>query len=356
MEYITAQNAAKKWNMSLKQLSFYCLEGLVQGATIINNEWQIPLDSHKPQSFPILTDNKIKPFIKWVGGKGQLLEALRNAYPLDLGLKINKYAEPFVGGGAVLFDILSTYSLQEVYISDVNTALINTYKVIKYEVLELIRQLKHLEHCFLELDAEGRKKDYYNKRENFNNVMSDNIEEINIERAALFIYLNKTCFNGLYRVNTRGLFNVPMGNYKNPKICDEKNLIKASIALYNVHIYNSDYHNVLDFADNNTFVYFDPPYRPLSTTSTFTSYTQNQFNDKDQIELAAFINKLSLTGARVLLSNSDPKNIAESDNFFDNLYKDKKIDRVKAHRMINCKAESRGQINELLISNYCKRS
>nr|WP_005901273.1 MULTISPECIES: DpnII family type II restriction endonuclease [Fusobacterium] len=292
-----------------------------------------------------------KPFIKWVGGKGQLLPEINKLYPIELGKTINKYAEIFIGGGAVLFDILSKYRLDEVYISDKNLELINTYKSIRDNIDILIKSLKEMEEEYIPLDDENRKIYYYEKRQKYNKLKI-NIEENNIEKASLFIFLNKTCFNGLYRVNKKGEFNVPMGAYKNPKICDKENLKNVSMALKNVKIIYADYRESESFIDEKTFVYIDPPYRPLNTSSSFTSYTENDFSDKEQIELAEYIDLLNKKKAKIVISNSDPKNNNIDDNFFDELYKNYNINRVKATRMLNSNASLRGAINELLITNY----
>ena len=305
------------------------------------------------KNFSLFEKDKIecKPFIKWVGGKGQLLSEINKLYPVELGKNINKYAEILVGGGAVLFDILSKYKLDEVYISDKNLELINTYKSIRDNVDILIKSLKEMEEQYIPLDNENRKDYYYKKREEYNSLKI-NSEVNNIEKAVLFIFLNKTCFNGLYRVNKKGEFNVPMGAYKKPKICDEENLKNVSLTLRNVKIVYADYRESEKFIDDKTFVYIDPPYRPLNITSSFTSYTENDFNDKEQIELAEYINVLNKKGAKIVISNSDPKNNNIDDNFFDELYKNYNINRVKATRMLNSNASLRGAINELLITNY----
>ena len=305
------------------------------------------------KNFSLFEKDRIecKPFIKWVGGKGQLLSEINKLYPVELGKNINKYAEIFVGGGAVLFDILSKYKLDEVYISDKNLELINTYKSIRDNVDILIKSLKGMEEQYIPLDNENRKDYYYKKREEYNSLKI-NSEVNNIEKAVLFIFLNKTCFNGLYRVNKKGEFNVPMGAYKKPKICDEENLKNVSLTLRNVKIVYADYRKSEKFIDGKTFVYIDPPYRPLNITSSFTSYTENDFNDKEQIELAEYINVLNKKGAKIVISNSDPKNNDIDDNFFDKLYKNYNINRVKATRMLNSNASLRGAINELLITNY----
>ena len=291
---------------------------------------------------------KLKPFIKWAGGKGKLLPQIRQMYPQGLGKTITKYAEPFVGGGAVLFDIISTYRLEQIYISDINKNLINTYNTVKNNHKELIEILSYIETQYLSLNADMQKKFYYLKRDEYNNMYNT----CNIQKAALLIFLNKTCFNGLYRVNKNNMFNVPAGKYKNPKIYSIENISAISEALKYIDIIAESYTNVYEFADEKTFIYFDPPYRPLTNTSSFTAYTDNNFGDKEQISLAEFIEKKKKKGTYILLSNSDPHNIDNSDMFFDNLYCKKKINRIYAPRMINSKGNNRDYISELLISNY----
>ncbi len=291
---------------------------------------------------------KLKPFIKWAGGKGKLLPQIRQMYPQGLGKTITKYAEPFVGGGAVLFDIISTYRLEQIYISDINKNLINTYNTVKNNHKELIEILSYIETQYLSLNADMQKKFYYLKRDEYNSMYNT----YNIQKAALLIFLNKTCFNGLYRVNKNNMFNVPAGKYKNPKIYSIENISAISEALKYIDIIAESYTNVYEFADEKTFIYFDPPYRPLTNTSSFTAYTDNNFGDKEQISLAEFIEKIEKKGTYILLSNSDPHNIDNSDMFFDNLYCKKKINRIYAPRMINSKGNNRDYISELLISNY----
>ena len=293
----------------------------------------------------------LKPFLKWAGGKGQLIAEIEQYYPFNNG-SITKYAEPFVGGGAVLFDILSRFELNAVYISDINAELINTYRVIKDNIDDLISLLTLMQQEFLPLDTDKRRQYYDKKRTRFNDLKVNGDSKTNIEKAALMIFLNKTCFNGLFRVNKKGLFNVPMGAYKNPMICDEENLRAVSEKLQNVTIVCGDYRNAADFIDDKTFVYFDPPYRPLSTTASFTAYTENLFNDEEQIELARFVDAVHNKGAKVVISNSDPKNSDTDDDFFDQIYSSHNIKRVEATRMINCNGEARGKIKELLISNF----
>lgn len=291
---------------------------------------------------------RLKPFIKWAGGKGKLLPQIRQMYPQGLGKTITKYAEPFVGGGAVLFDIISTYHLEQVYISDINKNLINTYNTIKNNHRELTEILSYIENQYLSLNTDMQKKFYYIKRDEYNNMYNT----YNIQKAALLIFLNKTCFNGLYRVNKNNIFNVPAGKYKNPKIYSIENISAVAEALKYIDIIAGSYTNVYEFADEKTFIYFDPPYRPLTNTSSFTAYTDNNFGDKEQILLAEFIEEIEKKGTYILLSNSDPHNIDSSDMFFDNLYCKKKINRIYAPRMISSKGNNRDYISELLISNY----
>ena len=291
-----------------------------------------------------------KPFIKWAGGKTQILGNIRLKYPPGFGKTVTKYAEPFVGGGAVLFDILSNYNLEQVFISDINRELVVTYRTIRDNVDNLIVGLSEIESKFLSANENIRKDLYYANRNRFNVLKI--ADDTSFELAALFIFLNRTCFNGLYRVNAKGSFNVPQGSYKNPAICDEDNLRAVSSVLRNVEIVCKDYKESDSFIDENTFAYFDPPYRPLTASSNFTSYSQDGFGDKEQIELAHFINLLSERGAYVVASNSDPKNSDETDSFFDDLYSKQKVFRISASRAINSVSKGRGKINELLIASY----
>ncbi|WP_294429311.1 DNA adenine methylase [uncultured Treponema sp.] len=288
-----------------------------------------------------------KPFIKWVGGKSQLLDEIREKYPS----KIEKYCEPFVGGGAVLFDVLNTFQPEEILINDINKELINTYSQIKNNCEVLISQLSEIQSIYKNHSVEENKDFFYEKRNRYNELKVNGNDSENLEKAVLFVFLNKTCFNGLYRVNSKGLFNVPFNNAKNPLLCDEDNLRACSNLLQNVEMKVGDYKGCKDFIDSDTFVYIDPPYRPLTQTAAFTSYSETGFSDKEQIELGNFITEISNKGAMVLASNSDPKNANENDNFFDDLYSQFKIKRVSASRMINSNAKKRGVINELLISN-----
>lgn len=296
-------------------------------------------------------DTTAKPFLKWAGGKSQLIKEIEKYYPFDNG-EITKYAEPFVGSGAVLFDILNRYNLKEVYISDINNELINAYKTVRDNINELIELLSHMQKEFIPLDNKNRKEYYLKKRNLFNTLKLNNDKESNIIKAALLIFLNKTCFNGLYRVNKKGYYNVPMGAYKNPLICNVNNLRAASHKLQNVTIVCGDYSKAADFIDCKTFVYFDPPYRPLTATASFTSYANNNFDDNEQRRLAQFVKKMGQAGAKTVVSNSDPKNTDENDDFFEQMYSSLNIIRVQAARMINSNSNARGKISELLIANY----
>jgi DNA adenine methylase len=297
-------------------------------------------------------NNRVKPFVKWAGGKGSLLSQISKYYPDELkNGRIDKYVEPFVGGGAVLINILQDYHVKEAYAFDINMDLMNSYNVIKFNVDKLIHKLKKKEDEYIKLDFESRKKYYYDVREKYNSyIIKEN--ELSIERAEEFIFLNRTCFNGLYRVNKSGKFNVPMGKYKNPTICDESNLNALSKLIENVKFEYGSYTNSNFYADENTFIYFDPPYRPLNVTSGFTSYTKEDFNDENQKELALFYTSVHSKNSKLMLSNSNPKNTNQEDTFFEDIYSEFNINEVYARRMINANSKGRGEISELLITNY----
>lgn len=291
----------------------------------------------------ILAEKLAKPFLKWAGGKTQLLDEI--AAHLPDGLKtgeIDTYIEPFVGGGAVFFYVAQNYpGIKRFYLLDVNQDLINCYNEIRTNIDALIDELHFLETIFLRKRS-GRRDFYYQIRGQFNADHS----------PAKLIFLNKTCYNGLYRVNRNGEFNVPFGDYKNPTICDEDNLRNVSALLQEAEITCGDFIDSKKYIDNHTFVYFDPPYRPLSPTASFTSYSKDSFSEQEQIKLAKFCRQIHSKGAKFLLSNSDPKNEDPNDHFFEDHYKEFTIDRVKANRAINCKSSGRGKINELIVLNY----
>jgi len=285
-----------------------------------------------------------KPFLKWAGGKGQLLYEIDCRLPPELmNGDVDTYVEPFIGGGAVFFHIAQRYkSIRHFYLFDINEDLVNCYNAIQSDVASVIADLGRLEDRYLRGDEVKRETMYYRIRDEFNCDRS----------PAKLIFLNKTCYNGLYRSNRKGEFNVPFGGYRNPTICDADNLIGVSEILQRAEIICSDFEECEYYSTDRTFIYFDPPYRPLSPTAGFTSYSKEDFNEKDQIRLAEFCRRINSKGAKFLLSNSDPKNEDPEDNFFENQYSCFTIDKVKATRAINCKASGRGEINELLITNH----
>lgn len=299
-----------------------------------------------------MQQKNLKPILKWAGGKTQLLTEITHAFPEGFGNTIRRYAEPFVGGGAVLFDILSRYDLDEIYISDVNAELVNMYLVVRDNADALITILEKYQEEYIPLNNENRKQYYYDKRDEFNNLIISGESKSGVRSAALFIFLNRTCFNGLYRANKNGLFNVPKGDQANPLICNEENIRAISAALSKVQIVCGDYSASRKFIDKNTLVYLDPPYRPLKGRDSFISYTEMEFDDSCQRELAGFIEEMDARGAYIILSNSDPKNLDPEDDFFEDLYADYDVQRIYAKRRINRNADHRGYITELLIKNY----
>ena len=292
---------------------------------------------------------RAKPFLKWAGGKTQLIEQIKEQLPDTIKTNSFTYVEPFVGSGAVLFWMLEQFpNLDRAVINDINTDLINVYLTIKNDVRSLIKILEKWEseyHNFMD-NQEKKKEYYYKKRKIFNMRKSTQTKQ-----SALFIFLNRTCFNGLYRVNRKNEFNVPIGSYKKPQICNKENLLAVSKVLQRVKIINGDYSKTLEFATGNTFFYFDPPYKPLTGTSSFTSYTKSKFNDEEQIRLKEFCDILSDKNYQWILSNSDVKGNDPNNNFFDDLYSSFNILRVTARRSINSNPKKRGQLTELLIKN-----
>ena len=299
-----------------------------------------------------ITDSMIrtKPFLKWAGGKGQLIETIRDSLPGDFADKKDLcYIEPFVGSGAVLFWILDKYSnIKKAIINDVNTDLINAYRVVKQKPEDLIHLLRRLQYEYDMLQSNNDRKIFYlEKRDEFNLRASN--ELVN---ASLLIFLNRTCYNGLYRVNSKNEYNVPFGKYANPGICDAKTIQTCSAMLQGVTILNDDFSATLKYAGKNSFYYFDPPYKPVSKSSSFTSYAAESFGDDDQERLAGFCKMLHNRNTQWLLSNSDLKNITAENNYFETLYHGFHIKRVKAKRNINSVSSKRGNIFESLISNY----
>lgn len=289
-----------------------------------------------------------KPFLKWAGGKTQLINDIQKSLPKEVIDEKFTYIEPFVGSGAVLFWMLGKFpNLKKAVICDINEDLINTYRTIAKQPNELIAVLKEYEKEYhkLENQIEAKKNYYYEKRESYNTR-----ENGNVIQAALFIFLNRTCFNGLYRVNRNNGFNVPQGSYKKPTICDKDNIIAVSEVLQKVEIIHGDYQKTLKYAKGNTFFYFDPPYKPLSNTSSFNSYAKDEFGDKEQVRLRDFCYKLDILNHKWMLSNSDVKGKDINNNFFDDLYSKFNILRVEAKRSINANPAKRGDLSELLIT------
>jgi len=308
----------------------------------------------------INTKHKIvaKPFLKWAGGKSQLLPSLADLLPADLTRgNINKYIEPFLGGGAMFFYIAQKFDINEIYLSDINKELINAYRTIQKEPLNLIDKLKQMNNTYQSAFPERRKYYFLKIRSMFNKLKNSsdyaNNSRYNVERTAQLIFLNKTCYNGLFRVNSKGEFNVPFGNYKNPKILDEENILNISKLLKNVILLNNSYEKCEEVVSDKSFVYFDPPYRPISKTSAFTSYSKNDFTENDHEELAQLFRRLnSDTNAKLMLSNSDPSNTNTSDIFYSEHYGEFNLNKVFARRSISCNSDNRGMITELVITNY----
>lgn len=294
-------------------------------------------------------DKTAKPFLKWAGGKTQLISAIGKTLPPNIVQKNFTYIEPFVGSGAVLFWVLNHFpNLKKAVINDINEDLIHTYQTIADRPNELISILQVLQNEYhaLEGNEDGKKNYYYQKRALYNAR-----KEEQSGQAALFIFLNRTGFNGLYRVNRKNEFNVPMGDYKKPTICDRGNILAVSEALQKVEMLCGDFEQTLNYADNNSLFYFDPPYKPLNETSSFNTYAKEGFNDSEQVRLKSFCSKLDILKHTWILSNSDVKGTDDNDNFFDDLYANFNIQRVEAKRNINANPEKRGKLTELLITN-----
>lgn len=295
-----------------------------------------------------MNSKQAKPFLKWAGGKTQLLNDIESKFPYKKNNTFS-FIEPFVGSGAVLFWVLNNFpNLKSAVINDINEDLTNSYKTIKSNVTDLILVLKTFEkeyHSFSE-STEERKECYYEKRKLFNARESEQTIQ-----TALFIFLNRTCFNGLYRVNRKNDFNVPIGSYKKPMICDENNLLAVFKLLQKVEILSGDFEQTTNYASEDSLFYFDPPYKPLSETSSFNSYAKDEFDDNEQIRLKKFCDKLDSFNCKWILSNSDVKGKNQNDDFFDDLFSAYQINRVMAKRSINANPNKRGQLTELLILN-----
>ena len=294
-----------------------------------------------------------QPFLKWAGGKRQLMKEIELRLPEDLE-SCNTYIEPFIGGGAVLFHLLKKYDFENVHISDLNPELILCYEILKLDAKSVIKNLDKLIEAYPE-EIDDRKEVYYKIRTDWNEDVG-NINSLSkskkIKRVSQMLFLNRTCFNGLFRVNRKGEFNVPIGNYKKPSFPKAENLLEVQKVLENVTIHLSSFENCESWVDKSTFIYFDPPYRPLSDTSHFVSYSKGEFDDENQKQLAHTFRSLDKKNVKLLLSNSDPKNTVMDDEFFDDLYSGFNTQRVSANRAINSNPDRRGVITELLISNY----
>ncbi len=301
--------------------------------------------------------NDAKPFLKWAGGKSQLLDKFQSLYPAQLREgKVKTYYEPFLGSGAVFFDIVRNFNIKSAYLYDINEELVLTYRVIQQDVSRLLEVLNRLQTKYLKLSGEQRLEFFYEQRTAYNrqrnHISYGSYNDSWLERAAQLIFLNRTCYNGLYRVNSKGEFNTPAGRYAKPTICDEQNLLAVNRALGIAEIKKAHFSDLLKDIQKESFVYFDPPYRPISKTASFKAYSHHGFTDEDQHDLASVFRQLDKQGSRVMLSNSDPKNIDPSDNFFDDIYAEFHITRIPAKRMINANPEGRGSINEIVVTNY----
>ena len=293
-----------------------------------------------------------KPFLKWAGGKRQLISEIEKRLPSEIN-EFETYVEPFIGGGALLFHMLENYNFKQIHISDINLELVLCYRQLQSSVNNVISSLEKLVDEFPST-TEERSDYFYKIRDlwNSNLDIESMTDEERSSRVAQMIFLNKTCFNGLFRLNRSGKFNVPTGRYKNPSFPSAESLKEVNQALKGVIIHHASYEKCLEWVDDKSFVYFDPPYRPLSKTSSFISYSKGDFNDDNQTELASLTKELHKKHVSFLLSNSDPKNTVKDDEFFDELYSDFQIDRVFASRAINSNPDRRGKISELLIKNY----
>lgn len=296
-----------------------------------------------------INKNIAKPFVKWAGGKGNLLNILESQLPADFDFQTKvTYIEPFVGGGAMLFHMLTTHpNIRRIVINDINKDLIRCYQLVKENPQTLIELLKPFEQRYYELKEDERRLYFYEIRNEYNNV-----ELSADERAAYFMFLNHTCFNGLYRENASGGFNVPFGRYKKPKICNEDVIMADHNVFSKVDIFCGDYKNILSHLGKGyNFIYLDPPYRPLLGSDNFKHYSKSGFGDPEQVELKVFCDRLSSRGCHLMLSNSDSTN-EDGTPYFETLYEGYTFGKVLASRFINAYAEKREKQTEVLITNY----
>lgn len=297
-----------------------------------------------------------KPFVKWAGGKTQLLPQLHEALTGKISMSERFiYVEPFCGGASLFFSLVRDYGFTgKAILNDINAPLMETFRTVRDAAGTLIAALKEIEHEFLALDSDAQKEFFLARREEFNSGACTKLRS-----ATLLIFLNKTCFNGLFRVNSKGKFNTPFGRYRNPKICDEQTLLADSAALKNVELCCGDFVKTLPAAEalrsrgEKILFYIDPPYKPLSATSSFTAYAQGRFDDDDQLRIFRFCKELDARKIYWLQSNSDAQTNDETPrSFFGDIYTASVIRRVPAKRAINAVGSRRGNINEVLISNF----
>ena len=299
--------------------------------------------------------NNAKPFLKWAGGKRQLLNQFKKHFPKELSEQgtIKYFHEPFLGSGAVFFWVAQHCNIKKAYLNELNPEIYLCYIAIKKGVGAVIANLKDYDTQYKSCTDKCKETLYYKIREEYNTSRETiNFKKYNPhaapKRAAMTIFLNRTCFNGLYRVNSKGAFNVPFGRYHSPRICDTENLKNVSKILQNVDVSNEDFSIVKRKIKEDSFIYFDPPYKPLSETAKFTAYSAGSFGDKDQERLAILVREIDKANkAKIMLSNSAPKS-----NYFKQLYSGFRIEKISASRLINCVAEKRGKINEILVMNY----
>lgn len=294
MELMSTREAADRWGISQRRVVVLCTEGRIEGAQMVGSQWVLPAFAKKPGDARVTHEKgrtygrDAKPFLKWAGDRTRILPEIRKCYPFSE--HVTKYAEPFVGSGAVLFDVLNKYEhLGEVFIGDANPELINAYRVVRDDAESLIETLHVMESEFLPLDNIDRKDYYMDKRRRFNRLKESDGGRIDTEKAALMVFLNHTCVNGTYRLNRKGEFNMPMGPYYRPQICNEVNLRAAHEKLAGATIICGDYEKAADFIDESTFVYLDPPEEGF-----------------DHDELAWFAQVVASRGAMVMLTVSDP--------------------------------------------------
>jgi len=285
-------------------------------------------------------NKQVKPFLKWVGGKTKLLSELEKKLPKKLINKKFNYVEPFLGGGAVFFHLVQKFNIEKAYLNDLNSKLIDVYEDVRDKNTELIQQLKKLESDYYK--SNNKKSFFLNQRERFNSSKKSP------QKSALFIFLNKTGFNGMYRENSKGEYNIPFGQMKTPVICNKDLLEKTGKLLKDKEvIFSSKNFEKVVADDKEVFYYLDPPYRPISKTSSFTNYTKSNFNDKTQYLLKEYCDKIDKKGGLFMQSNS-----YSEDGFFQKLYYNRKINNLKVMRTISADGNKRKKVKEIIVKNY----